>query len=49
MELDDAIIWDNLGIAYKEKGQLKKARKAYKKAHDLAPDDAQIKEHLSTL
>ena len=33
IELDEAIIWNNLGIAYEKIGDKKKAKKAFKKAN----------------
>ncbi|KKM92409.1 hypothetical protein LCGC14_1218740 [marine sediment metagenome] len=42
---NNSIIWTNLGIAYKGKGDKKKARKAFKKAHDLNPEKKKIKKY----
>lgn len=44
---NNAIIWVNLGIAYKEIGNKKKAKKAFKKAYEFDPDDKDIKEHYN--
>ena len=36
---------NNLAIGYEHEGQLDKARKAYEKALELAPNDAQIRQN----
>ena len=42
-----AFIWDNLGVAYEEIGDKKKAKKAFKKAYEFDPEDKDIKEHYN--
>ena len=47
VELDPtyAAAHNDLAIAYEHEGQLEKARKAYEKALDLEPNNAQIREN----
>ena len=40
-----AAAFNDLGIAYEHEGQLDKARKAYEKALELAPNNAQIRQN----
>ncbi|KKL26537.1 hypothetical protein LCGC14_2394300 [marine sediment metagenome] len=42
---NSSIIWINLGIAYKEKGDKKKAKKAFKKAYEVNPEKKDINEN----
>ena len=44
---NNANIWDILGIAYKEIGAKKRAKKAFKKAYEFDPEDKDIKEHYN--
>ena len=48
VELDPtyAAAFNNLAIAYEHEGQLDKARKAYEKALDLAPNNAEIRQNF---
>jgi len=47
VELDPtyAAAYNDLAIAYEHEGQLDKARKAYEKALELAPNNAQIRQN----
>jgi len=47
VELDPtyAAAYNDLAIAYEHEGQLEKARKAYEKALELAPNNAQIRQN----
>src|SRR3989442_15760863 len=47
VELDPtyAAAYNDLAIAYEHEGQLDKARKAYEKAIELAPNNAQIRQN----
>ncbi len=47
IELDPtyAAAYNDLAIAYEHEGQLDKARKAYEKAIELAPNNAQIRQN----
>ena len=47
VELDPtyAAAYNDLAIAYEHEGQLDKARKAYEKALELAPNEAQIRQN----
>ncbi len=42
----DAKVWNYLGLAYLENGDLKKARKALEKANELSPQSSGIKTNL---
>ncbi len=42
----DSKVWNFLGLAYIEKGDLKKARKALEKANSLSPQNSAIKTNL---
>jgi Flp pilus assembly protein TadD len=46
-EIDPAYVaaYNNLGIAYEHEGQLDKARKAYEKAIELDPNNAQVRQN----
>jgi Flp pilus assembly protein TadD len=48
VELDPAYAaaFNDLAIAYEHEGQLDKARKAYEKAMDLAPNNAEIRQNF---
>ena len=40
-----AAAWNNLGIAYEHEGQFDKAREAYEKATELAPENLTIQQN----
>ena len=48
VELDPtyAAAFNDLAIAYEHEGQLEKARKAYEKALELTPDNAEIRQNF---
>ena len=48
-EPNDPITWDNLGLAYEYKKEYDNAKEAYQKAHELDPDDSEIKDHLEDI
>ncbi|MCA1625078.1 MAG: TonB family protein [Acidobacteria bacterium] len=44
---NDAVVWNYLGLAYLEKGDLKKGRKALEKAVKLKPQDSAVRTNLA--
>ncbi len=40
--------WANLGIAYEDLGDKKKAKKAFKKAYEIDPENNDIKEYYNS-
>src|SRR5574344_1604883 len=49
MENQNFLLWYNLGLTYRDSGDLDKARSAVEKAHVINPDDEEIIETLAAL
>ncbi|MCR4901116.1 MAG: tetratricopeptide repeat protein [Treponema sp.] len=49
IERNNYLLWYNLGITYRDSGDLSSARSSLEKAHQIAPEKADVLETLSTL
>jgi cytochrome c-type biogenesis protein CcmH/NrfG len=47
LQPDEPHIWYNLGIAYARQGDFTSAKDAYKRAHDLNPENAEFAKALA--
>lgn len=48
IESDNSLLWYNLGVTYRDIGELTKARNSFIKAHKIEPNSEDIIEALST-
>ena len=49
IEQDNYLLWYNLGITYRDSGDIPNARKALEKSHQIAPEKLDVLDTLSTL
>lgn len=49
IQRDNYLLWYNLGITYRDCGDLENARKSLEKAHQIAPEKADVLETLATI
>ncbi len=49
IERDNYLLWYNLGITYRDSGDLANARASLEKAHQIAPEKQDVLETLSTM
>ena len=49
IQRDNYLLWYNLGITYRDSGDLKNARDSLEKAHQIAPEKNDVLETLATL
>ena len=49
IERNNYLLWYNLGITYRDSGDMENARSSLEKAHQIAPEKQDVLETLSTL
>lgn len=49
IDRDNYLLWYNLGITYRDTGDIQKARQSLEKAHQIAPEQLDVLDTLSTL
>ena len=49
IEKNNATLWFNLGLTYRDSGNFQSAVETLKKAHEISPENAEIIEELSTI
>ena len=49
IEKDNYLLWYNLGVTYRDSGDLEKARETLQNAHKIAPENEDILEALATI